>query len=233
LVERNQQEAIKWYKKAAEQGDPAAQCKIGDLHFAKEEYEEAVAWYNKAAEQKSGEAYYKLHQCYFEGLGVQRNLLKGRKYLELSVAQEYGDALHIEAQLAMNKGQMTPKAWELFNKAANKGSAKAQTFLGICYDNGSHGCEKNIYTAMEWYKKAADQGYMDAQFLLGVSYFSQNDNRCIELFKKAAEQGHARAQYALGVIFENNQPAEAIKWYKKAAAQGDEDAKKRLQELGK
>ena len=48
-------EAVKCYRKAAEQGDAAAQYNLGVIYYNGEgvtqDYAEAVKWYRKAAEQ--------------------------------------------------------------------------------------------------------------------------------------------------------------------------------------
>ena len=54
-VEKNEEEAVKWYRKAAEQNDPDAQTNLG-LMYAQgrgiaRDYQEAMKWYVKAAEK--------------------------------------------------------------------------------------------------------------------------------------------------------------------------------------
>ena len=70
-------------------------------------------------------------------------------------------------------GQGVPKdlakAAELYQKAADQGSADAQNNLGVLYANGQ-GVPKDLRKAAELYQKAADQGYANAQNNLGVLY---------------------------------------------------------------
>ena len=40
-------------------------------------------------------------------------------------------------------------------------NAKAQYYLGVCYENGE-GVEKDMAKAIEWYRKAAEQKQSDA-----------------------------------------------------------------------
>jgi TPR repeat protein len=48
-------EAVKWFRKAADQGDAKAQLNLGACYFrgegVKQDKAEAVKWYRKAAEQ--------------------------------------------------------------------------------------------------------------------------------------------------------------------------------------
>lgn len=59
------------------------------------------------------------------------------------------------------------KAFEYYQKAAEKGYAQAQFYLGLCYHNGD-GVEKNLSEAVIWFRKAADQGFAKAQYDLGI-----------------------------------------------------------------
>ena len=47
--------AVKWYRKAADQGHADAQCNLGFMYanglFVKQSYPEAAKWYKKAADQ--------------------------------------------------------------------------------------------------------------------------------------------------------------------------------------
>ena len=63
-------EAIKWYRKAAEQGHAEAQNKVGNYYFdgkggLPQDYVEAVKWYKKAAEQGEADAQYSLGVRYY------------------------------------------------------------------------------------------------------------------------------------------------------------------------
>jgi tetratricopeptide (TPR) repeat protein len=67
-------EAVKWYRKAAEQGVADAQCYLGCMYDigrgVKQDYAEAVKWYRKAAEQGVADAQCYLGCMYADGAGV-------------------------------------------------------------------------------------------------------------------------------------------------------------------
>jgi TPR repeat protein len=54
------------------------------------------------------------------------------------------------------------KARELYEKAADKGSAEAMFNLGMLYDYG-YGVAQDLAKAREWYEKAADKGDASAK----------------------------------------------------------------------
>ena len=209
---KNYTEAVKWYRKAAEQGHTRAQFNLGFCYDegqgVTQDYYEAVKWYRKAAEQGHAGAQNNLGVCYENGYGVTKDYYEAVKW---------------------------------YRKAAEQGHARGQCNLGYCYDKGN-GVTQDYYEAVKWYRKAAEQGNAQAQFNLGVCYeygqgVTKDFNEAVKWYRKAAEQGHAGAQNNLGVCYENGNGVtksinEAVKWYRKAAAQGNSYAKDNLKRLG-
>ena len=121
-------EAVKWYRKAAEQGNTNAQNNLGVCYETGQgvtkNLKEAIRWYMKAAEQGNMNAQNNLGLCYKSGQGVTKDLKEAVKW---------------------------------FCKAAEQGNANAQNNLGVCYENGQ-GVSQDYVEAIKWYKKAAEQG---------------------------------------------------------------------------
>ena len=113
-------EAVKWYRKSAEQGYAAAQCNLGYCYKkgqgVEQSYVEAVKWYRKSAEQGNAVAQCNLGYSYEKGQGVP---------------QSYFEAVK----------------WYL--KSAEQGDAAAQFNLGYCYENGE-GVEQSYVEAVKW-----------------------------------------------------------------------------------
>lgn len=57
-----------------------------------------------------------------------------------------------------------------WTKAAEQGQIHAQMWLGIFYEQGSNGVERNYAQAFKWFSLAAKQGQPDAQVTLGQMY---------------------------------------------------------------
>ena len=89
------------------------------------------------------------------------------------------------------------EAVKWYQKAAGKGSARAQFELGWCYLEG-RGVEEDPEKAVGWFRIAAEQGDPEAQYWLGWC-----------------------CQYGKGV---GEDVEEAVKWFRAAARQGYEDA---------
>jgi len=243
-VEENKKEAMKWYIKAADQGQVRAQYKLG-VRYASgqgviESDLEAVKWFTKAAEQGDADAQSSLGWMYHNGEGVLENVTTAVKWYTL--AAEQGDAgaqYNLGVMYANGQGVIESdlEAVKWFTLAAEQGDAGAQYNLGVMYANGQGVIESNL-EAVKWFTKAAEQGDAVAQYNLGVMYANgqgviESDLEAVKWFTKAAEQGDAVAQYNLGVMYANGQGViesdlEAVKWYTLAAEQGDADAQSSL-----
>ena len=113
---------------AAEQGDPEAQVRLGDLYQrgdgVPENDAEAVAWYLRAAGQGYADAQFRLGSVYGNGRGVPL---------------DYAESL----------------AW--FHRAAEQGHDAAQWMLGTTYSWGLRGAPRDEVAAYMWLHLALSQ----------------------------------------------------------------------------
>ncbi|MGN1139251.1 MAG: tetratricopeptide repeat protein [Ruminococcus sp.] len=226
------QEAIKWFRKAAEQGHAKAQYNLGKKYYSgfgvQLNNQEAVKWFRKAAEQGYAYAQYALGAMYHNGEVVQMDNQEAAKW---------------------------------FKKAAEQGHAQAQYQLAKKYFYGN-GVQQDYEEAEKWFRKAAEQGHAQARQMMGCMYLTgdvvQQDSKEAERwFRKPAEssnfyktkaeqwlrksaesivadllraegkdasktQGDANALSELGKMFEKKKQDEAaVMLYRKAAEQGD------------
>jgi TPR repeat protein len=173
-VAKDKVEAVKWFRKAAEQNNADAQCDLGDCYRDGEGVEkdivEAAKWYHKAAAQGVELAKQNLHNI--ESLISEQ---QQAKYFEDTKAKaENGDAnaqVNLGFCYASGKGikKNFVEAVKWYRKAAEQTNAYAQYNLGVCYENGE-GVEKEIVEAAKWYRKAAEQNAAYAQYALGLCY---------------------------------------------------------------
>ena len=210
-VDKNLQEAFKYYLIAAKRGNNEAKCLVGWMYGTGQgttlNYEEAFKWYKDAAEMGIVTAQINLGMMYEYGKGTAKNL---------------------------------DKAFLWYKIAAGLGNSTGQYRLGYMYHNG-YGTIKNDELAIEWLKKAIEQGNDDAEYYVGYMYFngygfSREPLQAIYWFKNAAEKNNAMAQHFLGKIYENGDGVEknineAIAWYQKAADNNYVEAKNALARL--
>jgi len=136
--------ALREWTPLAEQGDAAAQYKLGLMYHnvrgVPQDDRVAVTWYRLAANQGDAHAQYNLGVMYERGSGVP---------------QDYKTAV----------------TW--YRLAAEQGDAVAQYNLGLMYHNG-RGVPQDYKAAVTWYRLAAKQGYANAQYNLGLMYAKGN-----------------------------------------------------------
>ncbi len=86
-------EAVKWFRKAAEQNYAEAQNNLGACYATGQgvakDYVEAVKWYRKAAEQNFAPAQYNLGVCYATGRGVATNYVEAVKWYRKAAEQDH------------------------------------------------------------------------------------------------------------------------------------------------
>jgi TPR repeat protein len=228
-LSQNYEEAVKWYRKSADQGYDKAQNNLGHCyeqgHGVPQNYAEAKKWYQKAADQgnsraknnlerlKKQEEEQKAAQAKAEAEKKEDDAYKKCTTIAAcdSYLKTYPQGRYVEKVKAkkseLEKARYNTEAERQYRTAAEGGDKVAQFNLACCYAGGTKGLSQNYEEAVKWYRKSADQGYDKAQNNLGHCY----------------EQGHGVPQNY----------AEAKKWYQKAADQGNSRAKNNLERLKK
>ena len=144
-VGKNDAEAVKWYRRAADQGDATAQNNLGVMYDngegVAENDAEAVKWYRRAADQGDASAQNNLGVMYAKGEGVAKSAVEAVKWFRL---------------------------------AADQGLASAQSNLAWMYSYGK-GVTQDSAEAVKWYRKAANQGNALAQYSLGEVFYAGDE----------------------------------------------------------
>ncbi|MBR5887170.1 MAG: sel1 repeat family protein [Akkermansia sp.] len=113
-VEKDIQEAEKWYRKAAEQGYLKAQISLMELYgmngeLANENPEECVYWARKVYHAPNATDFDKvysgntLHRCYDKGYGVEKNPEKAAEWKAKYLADYQRDLRNHRRKLKQNK----------------------------------------------------------------------------------------------------------------------------------
>lgn len=227
---KNEAEAIKWSRLAADQGYLPAIDYLALAHLQGGDVTEKEVLDRLAAAAEKGEA-------------------EARAWLDimarikaLSPEAEKGSA---EAQFELGRiyrqKRALAKALEWFRLAAAQDQAGAMNEIGEMYNYGL-GVEKDLSAAHELFERAAEMGHSQAQYNharmghnAGRNYLEMTEN-----FRRAAEQGHIEAQYRLAEIYQSGDGAKygvahdyekAVKWFRLAAEQGHLDAQTSLGEM--
>ncbi len=90
-VPQDHAEAVRWYRRAAEQGHTAVQGSLGSMYLngqgVPQDLPEAVRWFKHAAEWSHAGAQMSLGLLYATGLGVPQDYLEAHKWLNLAAAR--------------------------------------------------------------------------------------------------------------------------------------------------
>jgi len=236
-VDKNYDEAVKWYRLAVEPGNEKAQNRLGNCYYygngVEQDYVEAVKWFRMAAEQEYAEAQNNLGFCYHRGYGVPQNYTEAVKWFRMAAEQGYASAqynLGVCYKFANGVPQDYVEAVKWYTKAAEQNQADAQNNLGVCYRNG-YGVPQNYAEAFKWYTKAAENGSTDAMMNIGDMYrdgtFVEQDYKKAEsYYMKAVNKGSSDAMIKMGDLcrYYKIESRQAKEWYNLAIEQGNPDA---------
>ena len=112
-VAKDQQEAVRWYRMAADQGDAAAQYSLGWAYnhgegVAKDQ-QEAVRWWRMAAEQGYAVAQTNLGVAYDNGEGVAKDQQEAVRWYRMAADQGYAKAQYNLGVGILTKAKALPK----------------------------------------------------------------------------------------------------------------------------
>lgn len=171
-VPQDNAQAVLWLRKAAEQGNVAAQVELGVVFDNMQDYAQAFTWYSKAAEQGNARGEYNLGLCYLNGESVPKDSSRALELFRKAADQDDPLGQHelgVMYQDGVGVRQDYAQAADYFRKSAIQGFAESQYGLGFLYLNGN-GVPKDEAQATAWMLKAAEQGETKAQFNLGSCY---------------------------------------------------------------
>lgn len=227
-------------RQAAENGDPAAQYRMGHLYHhglrIRKDLEKAAFWYEKAAAAGVVQAEYELGfiSAEREKSGWNSPVVSAhfRKAAEKGFPPGQfmlASCLEIGGDVATN----LTESIKWYQAAASNNYAPAQFILGTLHENGE-GLPRNPKEAIRLYRLAADQQFPIAQHALGVRYaigegVNQDFKEAAKFYRLAAEQGYVSSQFNLGYNYLNGKgveqnKTEAMKWFRRAVEQGFAEA---------
>jgi TPR repeat protein len=195
-------EAVKWFRKAADQDDPDGERYLAEMYVSGRgvpaDNAEAAKWLRLAAAQGDARSEHNLAVMYLQGMGVPKNTTEAAKWMR---------------------------------KAADQGLPEGEFGLGVIYANG-YGVFPDDAEAVKWYRKAADQGHLDALSnlagLLATSKQSgvRNVQEAIALATKAvaAQNNSIYLDTLATAYFEAGQYQKAVDAERKAVALAPDNA---------
>jgi hypothetical protein len=225
---KNMVEAVKWFRKAAEQGYVEAQDHLAECYENGEsvpkDQAEALNWYRKAAEQYRKDAAqgdddyakFNLGVHYHKGRGVPKDMVKALKLYRITAELGVADAQNSLGRCYM-EGDGVPKdaveAYKWFNLSGAQGNEMAASDRAnlektmLPEQIGEAQKLSRAWSETTGLHNAADLGDAYSQVRLGIHYAAgkgvpKNEAEALKWFRKAAEQGYVKAQLELGNCYE-------------------------------
>lgn len=200
-VPRDLDQAIRWYRKAADQGDSASMSALAFIYLSRRgDSAQALHWLRQAASSGDGSAMLQLSQIYGDGNGVPQDAAKSYAWARKAAQKKVSLAsLELAEKYFHGNGtrQDYVEAAHWYREASEKGSAVATLKLAQLYINGK-GLAKDAKRSFELAKASAEAGLPIAMYRLG--------------------------RYYLIGVGTPKEVAEGRRWLEKAASLGDENA---------
>lgn len=238
-VDRNFDEAFKWYKKAALAGAPSSAgaqltvgtfYKLGLIGGKKPDGREALKWYHMGEANGSKLKAARLMAPLYEELG-QTN--PADRQLALKYYKIVADTDNIEAQSKLAElyaagyfGKVDyPESFKWLQKAAKHGDGYALYSVGFCYLAGQ-GVKQDDSMALKYFTRSAEAGDDVGMYNLGYMYMNGKGTKvdlkkALEWFRKSSDIGHPEASTSVGFFYDKGIGVErdyavAMKYYKRA-----------------
>ena len=172
------------------------------------------------------------HAGHYKAMGMYGPILfnnneQGHAFKMISSAFEQGfystDAIYCLAQCytyGYGTKSNKPKAYELYQQAAQDGNAKAQVKLCEDYFRGNEYLEKNYEQCRRWGEEAIKQGEKSIRFETAFSSMRcGHSKRGKELYLELANENDSAAMNNYACYLDD--PKEKFYWFEKAANRGD------------
>jgi TPR repeat protein len=227
---------VKWYEKAAKEGDRVMQRALAECYRTgrgvPQNLNTAIYWYQKAVDQREPIAELALAKLYRFGRGVPKNERMAFDLTQRSATRGYENAMVDLAQMYLDGTGTAPdiaKEYNWYEKAAVHGNQEAEVAVGRMYLYGKI-VPRNVPLAVAWFHRAGHMGNAMAQFFLdhilaGDDRVEKDDATTLELIRQAAESGDATAQLCLAGVYDASHDYDAYRtafaWYLKAANNGN------------
>lgn len=243
------EEAVKWYRAAADQELPAAQYRMYQCSFGgvgmERNIENAAKWCRKSANAGFEKAMFDMGMMYAEGLGVKQSAKSAFMWYRKGAERGYPPSLYqfglfYKRGIGVEKDEDEASKWQdkavsAWRERADAGDVESMIYLGKLYMDGDI-VELDKEKAVQWYRKAAESGNAHGQSRLAFCYHkgegvAVDNEEAARWMLKSAEQGVDReSQCTMGEFYLNGigvtkDAKEAVKWFERSAERGLPKAK--------
>ncbi|MBO9622378.1 MAG: sel1 repeat family protein [Sphingomonas sp.] len=219
-VEKDPEQARKWYARAFEVGHVPAAKVLGDLYNhgidAPRDVKKAVSWYRKAAKLNYPAAQFALAEIlYIGGSGVAQDRKEALGWYQAAARNNHGGGLYaLGRAYEFGEGVKADpqRALGFYKSAALRGSAAARMALGTYFYEGKL-VPKDDAAARQWFEAAAKGDDPEGMFNLGAM-MARGEGGARDVpgawawLRRAAGLGNENAPRALAALERRMSPAE-------------------------
>lgn len=220
-ISQGYNQALHWYKKAAENNILAAYNQLGYMYEHRfgvsKDYKQALQWYLKGASQENTRCQHNLGVLYRNGWGVEKDLRAGVSYSMYSLG-----LLYEEGGPGLPRDYNMEYKWH--NKASKNGCTSAYYKLGYMCHKGLGG-DQDFVRALNWYLES-QRNLHDAISQYNAANIYYNGGRdmrpdyeqALHWYKEAAENNYTNAQNQIGHMYQHGLGVskdykQALQWY--------------------
>ena len=229
---KNTQLAVRWFERAAMQGNAYAEFRLGEL------YQEGIGiprnsrvaadWMEKAANRGIARAQLKLGLMYARGDGVAKQTGSGRYWLERASIEGNQEARAVLANLR-EAGLATANAADSAPRPGPEAYDEAMRVVHLL-EYAEFKIEEAWHNRLPELQGLAEDGDQRAQFEIGTYYLQGGMGRprdvgtALRWYRRAAEGGSRRAALALARVYREGlddvaaDPEQARRWAARAAS---------------
>lgn len=220
-IEKDYTLALRWLEEAVIHGHTNAPYCIGLIYFnggngIEKNYKRALKWFLESHEDKDKaipliDTIYRVGEC-----GVEKDIEKLETFLMQNTELVGVESLYnlgISRTVQTNYEQNFNTGFLLFKHAAEKNHPKSQFYVGLFYEKGLGGIEKNYIESIKWYSKSADNGCSIAMTRIGWLYykgfgFPQDYGKSLSIYQKAISTNDCVAAYrfalnGMGLLYQD------------------------------
>lgn len=245
-LDKNKEEALRFYTIAATSGEPADLRKMGNIYYTGSlgniDYVEAIKWYCKAAKKGDAIAAFLAGKLYIRGENIPHDQAKGIALLTQASQLGLSDAALLLGNMyeyGDNAPEDKKKAIAFYGRAAELKEYHAYAYLGMMYKKGSKDIPADPVKAKAFYKVGAEHSEPSSELFYAIEIFNDTPEEAMKYLRHSAAHGNEGAQYNLALAYKDgyaDKPADivsAIAWAKIASANGHPHARALVEELKK
>ena len=91
-VEADEEEAVRWYRRSARQGDPRAMFSLGYIAYVSRDFTEALKWFTRADEKRHDRSKYWIAKMYWRGQGVDQDRRRAKLLFSQAASKKVNEA---------------------------------------------------------------------------------------------------------------------------------------------